>query len=449
MTSHIAVWLGRRRTLVMLDQATSSLSNIVVTVVAARLLTPVAFGAFSVAMVGYQLALEVVRAVAGEPWLSTHSTDVGPRRTRAVADLMYAALAASSACGVLLMVAAIAVDGRSRSSLLALAVVFPILGLQDALRFVAAVDRPGIALASDLSWLVVVVLAVIVGFHDLGPAGLVVVWGGAGGAGLLVALVRMRVSPAGGSVRRWFREHRQMSMAFLGEFASARAVAQLVLIGLGAIAGLGALGAVRAAQVFYGPLNTLFAGIYLALVPEGARKRSEPSQLQRLMLAATAVVTAAAAAWTVVGVALPDRWGMALFGDTWSDAKELMLPMGLAVVAGSLATGGFVGLRSLAASRLSLRARILGLPPQAAATLAGAAVGGAAGYTYGFAVGNAVVALIWWACFVVALRSVPGHAGAAYRPGDLPPTAPVSGIEQVLEDACMSKALYPQEPARR
>jgi hypothetical protein len=115
------------------------------------------------------------------------------------------------------------------------------------------------------------------------------------------------------------------------------------------------------------------------------------------------LVTAAAAAWMVVGLVLPDRLGTALFGETWTDAGDLMLAMGLATVAGSLATGGFAGLRSLGAAKLSLRARLYSLPPMFGFTLVGAATAAALGYTIGWAVANAVVAAIWWAAFLGAL----------------------------------------------
>lgn len=389
----------------MLDQAMSSLSNVVVTVMVARLLDPTQFGAFSVAMVAYQLAVGAVRAVAGEPWLSTHSVDGPAERARAMADLVPASLVLSAACSVVLAGLAVADGGTAAPSLLALAVVFPYLGVQDALRFVAVVDRPQVALASDLAWLAVVVVLVALAPGGAESEWFVVAWGVGGAAGLAVAWAMMPV-PLRGRAWRWMSTHRAMSAAYFSEYVTSRAVSQVVLLALGAISGLAAVGAVRAVQVFYGPLNTLHAGIYLALVPDGARRRDRPDLLVRMMVAATAVVTGAAALWMVAGLVMPDRLGTALFGQTWLDAGDLMLAMGLATVAGSLATGAFAGLRALGAARLSLRARLYSLPPQLVFTLVGAAAASAIGYTIGFAVANAVVTVIWWVVFLGAL----GHA---------------------------------------
>jgi O-antigen/teichoic acid export membrane protein len=418
LTRRLLRRIGHRRVLVMADQATSSLSNVLVTVVVARALDDDAFGAFSAALVAYQLATGAVRAAVGEPFLSAHAGETGEERRRAAADLVPGAFVASVACSVVMALAALALADAVAGPLVALALTFPFLGIQDSLRHVAVVDRPDLALASDLAWLVAVVALLAVAPGGASPSWYVVAWGVAGVVGLAVALATLRVPLGWGSATRWLGEHRRMAGAFLAETATARAVGQVVVLALGAIAGLGALGAVRAAQVFYGPLNTLFSGIYLALVPDGARRRDDPAGLLRFMLVASAVVTSAAAAWTVVGVALPDGWGESLFGDTWAEAEDVMLPSGLAVVAGSAATGAFAGLRSLGAAGASLRARLASLPPEALCALGGAAAGGAVGYSVGFAVGNTVMAAIFWAYFLAALRAPrepapPGESGVS------------------------------------
>ncbi|HEY8527406.1 MAG TPA: hypothetical protein VIL48_20740 [Acidimicrobiales bacterium] len=416
--------IGRRRALVMIDTATSSLSNVLVTIMVAGLLDPTGFGAFSVAMVTYPLAVGVVRAIVGEPWLSAHSTDGPAERNRALADLVPASLVVSLACSAVIAAFAAVDGGSSTAPLVALALVFPYLGVQDALRHVAIIDRPQVALASDLAWLLIVAGFVVAAPSGASPEWFVVAWGVSGAVGLLLAMVALRVPLRRGRAWDWLTQHRTLSSAYFGEYLTARAGGQVVLLLLGAIAGLSALGAVRAAQVFYGPLNVLHAGLYLMLVPDGARRRDRPRSLKRLMVAATVVVSGTAGAWTVAGLVLPDGVGRALFGDTWTDAQELMLPMGLAMVAGGTATGAFAGLRSLAAARHSLRARLYSLPPQLGFTVVGAAVGSAIGYTIGFGIANAVVGVIWWAVFLGAL----GHGVGGRLPDPAPPTDPEGAV---------------------
>ncbi|HET6663983.1 MAG TPA: hypothetical protein VFG94_06980, partial [Acidimicrobiales bacterium] len=178
--------------------------------------------------------------------------------------------------------------------------------------------------------------------------------------------------------------------------------------------------AVRAAQVVYGPLNTVHQGIYLALVPEGARTAG-PAQLRRLMVGASVVIVAVAALWMGLAWLMPDAWGRALFGDTWAEASDLLVLMGLASVAGSAATGGFAGVRALGAARESLRARLHTLGPQFVFPLAGAAVAAAAGYAVGFGLAHLVSAVIWWAAFGRALSS--GRHAVGGQP-TVPPLTP-------------------------
>jgi hypothetical protein len=123
------------------------------------------------------------------------------------------------------------------------------------------------------------------------------------------------------------------------------------------------------------------------------------------MVRATVVIVAVAAVWMLVALLVPDVWGRALFGDTWAEASELLVLMGLASVAGSAATGGFAGVRALGAARESLRARLRTLGPQCVLPLAGAAVAAAGGYAVGFGLAHLVSAVIWWAAFSGALSS--------------------------------------------
>jgi O-antigen/teichoic acid export membrane protein len=409
--------LRGRRSLVMADQAVSSGSNFVVTALVAGLVSESDFGAFSVALIAFQLGLGGVRAVVGEPYLSTHSVDDVAIRRAASADLLRAAVAVSAAASLVMVVAAVAIGGPVFGPLVATACAFPFLGAQDSLRHVAVVDRPRLALASDVTWLVLVVALLLVAPSGASTTWFVAAWGASGVLALAVALATMGVPLAGGNARRWLREHREMAGAFLAEVASARTLSYVVILLLGPIAGIEAIGAVRAAQTFYGPLNTLFSGIYLVLVPDGARQRDEPRLLVRFMVLASLVVTVAATAWTTVGLLLPDRVGEAVFGETWSGAERVMFPMGLAVLAGSVATGAFAGLRSLGNARASLRARLWSLPPEAVLALAGAVIGGGVGYAYGTAAATWIIAAIWWGFFLAALRGRRADARAAGDPG--------------------------------
>jgi O-antigen/teichoic acid export membrane protein len=239
---------------------------------------------------------------------------------------------------------------------------------------------------------------------DAGAAWFVTAWGATAGIGAIAGGFLGRGDLAMPHPLRWLRSNRDMGSRFLGEYVTGQAVGQVVLVGVGAIAGLSVIGAVRAAQVFYGPINTVHQGIYLALVPEGARSTGEV-HLRRLMFRATLLLAGVAGGWMWLGLLLPDSWGTTLFGETWPEAGGLLLPIGLAMIAGSAATGAFAGVRALGDARESLRARLRTVGPQLVLPLVGAAVGAGHGYAFGFGLGHAASAVIWWAAFGNALAS--------------------------------------------
>ena len=329
----VCSWVNRRRALVMADQGVSSLSNVVVSIIAARSLSAVGFGAFAVATVGYLIAVGSAARSSGRP---------SCRPTR-----LPTAVSAARWCPTWSVPASssrswrpwswgrpVAVGGACGSALVALAVVLPLMLVQDTWRYAFIVDRPAGALAVDLVWLVAVCAVLPLAPDDAGPGWFVVAWGLDRRTGALAGLVLTARAFVVPHPVRWLATHRQMGSRFIGELVTGQAVSQLVLVGVGAMSGLSVLGGVRAAQVYYGPLNTLHLGIYLALVPEGARG-GQPRRLRRLMARATVVLVGVAAVWMVVGLALPDAWGLALFQDTWTEAGDLMLPIGLATIAGA------------------------------------------------------------------------------------------------------------------
>lgn len=397
------------------DQALASATNIGTAVVAARSLDREGFGAFGLAFAVYLLAAGGCRALVTEPLVSLYS-GVAPGSLRPILRTATGA-AAGLGLGASVVLAAVAavVGGASGRALGALAVVLPGLLLQDAWRygFVAA-GRPRAALVNDAVWCATQV-AVLVVLVMTGPLTVVVVivwWGASGTVAALVGCGQAATIPALSSAPGWLREHRHLSGRYATEFVTATGAAQATLLGLGTIAGLAALGAVRGAQVFFGPINVVFGGIYLALTAEGSRLRSEPAQLRRLMVMASGALIAVGAGWLVVGVALPGSAGRWLFGATWGASQDVLVPVGLAVLGGGAAAGAIAGLRALAAARASLRARLLGLPVVLGVPLA-AAFAGPRPFAVGLAVATWVGAAIWWWQFE---RALTGHTVATGKP---------------------------------
>ena len=404
----------RRMSWTIGDQALASATNIGTAVVAARSLDPRDFGAFGLAFTVYLLALGACRAVVTEPLLSRYSSMVASQLHERARHVVGAAAGVGLACTLTLLVASPLVGGPAGLALFALALVLPALLVQDAWRyyFVTA-GRPSAALYNDGIWCITQ-LVLLVGIASARPFDLVTVilwWGLSGSVAALAGCIAARTVPTLSSTWSWIATNRDLGARYGAEFVTARGAGHGTLLALGAIVDLVALGAIRATQVYFGPINVVFGGIYLALVPEGARLNGDRQRLRRLMAVASAALVAMAAVWLGIGLLVPAEVGTAVFGASWDGARSLLVPVGLGVVGGGVAAGGMAGLRALSAAGASLRARLIGLPLMIGAPLAGASAG-ARGFAFGLAIAMWAGAGVWWWQFERALR-------APLRPEDM------------------------------
>ena len=156
----------------------------------------------------------------------------------------------AAAVGVLL-------EPPSSSALLAFAVVIPVVLVQDTWRFVCIVDRAGTALLLDVVWLVAVCGVLAAAPEGAGAGWFVAAWGLSAAPAVAVAaladrrFLTWRLRPL-----RWLVAERATTSRFFGEYLTAQAGQQLTLAAVSGLAGIAALGAVRASQILYGPLNT-------------------------------------------------------------------------------------------------------------------------------------------------------------------------------------------------
>lgn len=396
----------------MSDQAASSLTNVLVAVLVMGAVTQTEFGAFALAMLLYQIAVGVARAMIGEPFFARHADEPLEVRRGLVADIVGAALSIGVLGAALIVAIGLTLGGMAGAALVALGPVLPFLLVHDSLRFVFIVDQPGRALAIDVGWLVLVVVAVLAAPGDAGAAWYVTAWGVSGAAAMVVGLLLAQATHWRVHPTTWLRRTRQDGMRYAGDFLTAQAANHVAVLALGAVSSLATFGAVRASQTFYGPLNTVHLGIYLAVVPDGVRLRDRPSRLRRLMTLTSGGLALLAVCWALVGVGIPDSFGGDVFGDSWTGAEELMVPMGLSMVFGGVMAGGFLGLRSLGDARGSLRSRLLSLPGLLVLPIVGAVIGDAVGFALGAAVGRFLASGIWWTAFAGALQRRPVPAAS-------------------------------------
>jgi hypothetical protein len=398
---------NRRRVLVLADQAASSLSNVLVAVLVARSFPDDAepFAAFSLAVMVFQFTVGSVRGLIFEPELSLH----GDRDAAEVRHVMPSYIGATVLVGgvvaIAIAVAAAFVGGMAGSALAALAVVLPLVLVQDAWRYVFIVGRPAAALAIDLVWLTSSCVAILLAPEGVSVAWYVLAWGAGGIAGAVVATALGRLRPVLSRPWAYLVEHRDLGLRFLGEFAAGQAAFYIALLSCGWILGLTAYGAVRGAFLFIGPLQMLAAAVIMTTLPEARRVRDQPDRVVHLVRNATLLVCGATVAWTAVGLALPDAIGEAIIGATWAEAQRVLLPLGLTMIGMSIVACALVGVRAFDGTK-GFGARMQSIPFQLACPVTGALVGDLTGFVVGLAVGYAVSAAIWLATLERVRRSV-------------------------------------------
>jgi O-antigen/teichoic acid export membrane protein len=382
----------------VVDQALSSVSNFVLGLIIARLAGPAEFGAFTIAYIVYVLALGISRSCASDPLMVRSSHLTGEETRRNAGAVALVSLALGIAAGILSVAVGMLLGGSTGRCLVALGVFLPALLVQDAWRFVFfTTRRPAAAAANDGVWLIAqLVLFVMLASGGLvSGAWMVVAWGLGAVPAVAVGLLQIRPLVVISDGPLWFSRHRDLSIPFIGEFLLASAGTQLTFLVLGAVAGLAALGGLRAAQLLFGPLTMVFLAIRSALIPEAARSaRHSRQRLRTLVVLVSVGLCAAALAFLLAVLALPATIKHEILGDTWSRARTAVLPLGLALAAAGLTVGPSIGLRSLEAANRGLAVRLVVLPVTVALALCGVLADGGRGAAYGLALAAFITAVV-------------------------------------------------------
>ncbi|MEU5095462.1 hypothetical protein [Streptomyces sp. NPDC020996] len=388
------------------DQAASSISNFAVGVYVARSLGVTAFGVFSLAWVTYGVILNVSRGLATDPLVVRFSGVPDASWRGAVARSAGTALGVGAALGAASVVAGLALGGRVGPAFACLGVMLPGLLLQDAWRFAFFAAGTGRkAFVNDVVWAVALVPAMVAAARVGTVAAFVLAWGAsatvAAGYGYLQSGIRPRVTEA----RGWLREQRDLGYRYLVENTCLSGASQLRAYGLGAIVGVGAVGAVRGAELLMGPFLAVLMGLSLVTVPEAARVlRQAPQRLGKFCLLLGGGQAAAALLWGGALLLMPDRLGELALGSVWHSASQLIVPITLGVAGAGLGTGAAAGLRALGAARRSLRCQLFASVCYVGGGLGGAATAGTVGSAWGVAAATVSGSAVWWLQLRSALR---------------------------------------------
>ena len=397
----------RRLTWGLADQAVTSLVSFLVGVVVARQLGALQFGAFSLAWVTYGVVLNISRGLGTDPLAVRFSGLERPVWRTAVAKSSGMAIVVGLGTGAICALVGLLLGGHAGQAFIALGIVLPGLMLQDSWRFAFfASGQGGKAFVSDITWALGLVPLLYLASQHASVTRFVLAWGGAGVFAALVSGLQAGILPRPILARRWLSEHRDLSLRYLTENLTLSGAYQLRIYGLGALAGVAAVGTVRGAEMLLGPFFIVLSGIGLVAVPEAARVlRRSVRALPLFCLALGGAQALAALGWGLLLLfALPDKWGHALLGEVWLTASALVLPATLSVACAGFNTGAAAGLRALGIARRSLKAQLCASAFYLVGGVVGGALDGARGSAWGAACATFAAAFVWWYTLHVGVR---------------------------------------------
>ena len=418
------------------DQALASLINFALSLAVARGTGPEDFGVFALAFAFYGVTLLGSRAVSTDPLAIRYSTASRGEWRKGTALATGGALGIGVFAGACSVTLGAMIGGRAGDTFLILGCTLPGLLLQDSWRYAFfARGTGGRAFANDLAWalLLLPALAALVAGDYSEIRLFLLAWGGSATVAAVLGMFQSAIAPKPLGLARWWQEHRDLVPRYLGEAGAHAGMSYLVLYGIGAVAGLASVGALRGGYVLLGPVNILILGAGLAALPEAARLLHRNAQrLAPASALLSAGLALAALAWGAGLLLLPREIGVSLIGSIWDVARPLIIPLALAWALTGVVVGASIGLRALAAARRSLRALLSVSPLIFVAPIIGAATYGATGAAWGLVVGYSVAAAVWWWHLRRALDEHIAGAGCASGSGFLSTSTasvqPPSGI---------------------
>jgi len=357
--------------------------------------------------VTYGVVLNISRGLGTDPLAVRFSGLERPVWRTAVAKSSGMAIVVGLGTGAICALVGLLLGGHAGQAFIALGIVLPGLMLQDSWRFAFfASGQGGKAFVSDITWALGLVPLLYLASQHASVTLFVLAWGGAGVFAALVSGLQAGILPRPILARRWLSEHRDLSLRYLTENLTLSGAYQLRIYGLGALAGVAAVGTVRGAEMLLGPFFIVLSGIGLVAVPEAARVlRRSVRALPLFCLALGGAQALAALGWGLLLLfALPDKWGHALLGEVWLTASALVLPATLSVACAGFNTGAAAGLRALGIARRSLKAQLCASAFYLVGGVVGGALDGARGSAWGAACATFAAAFVWWYTLHVGVR---------------------------------------------
>ncbi|ROZ49698.1 hypothetical protein EEB13_07375 [Rhodococcus sp. WS3] len=395
----------------VLDQALASLSNLAMSIAIASQVTLGEFGAFGLVFALFLIVQGASRAFIGEALLVRNSAvgeilNVSEARTVSAAGVMFGLVGTAVSLAMAIMA-----DGVLQRSLLALALIFPVLIWQDVGRYISfSVGLPRNALYADTIWCVVqfglYLIFIVRGVGDVVPY--IVVWGLGALASVIFQTFRLGSLPDPCGISRWVSEHRDLSPRFLIEFFTLAGVQQGTVFIVGAFAGLAEVGGLRSAQVMLGPVNVLALGAAVVVLPAAANlaKKNSSAHLRRFAVRVSLGLFSVTLTYLGLLFLLPEQFGRLLLNDSWDSGIVLAPLLAISIALNNLSYGATSSIRGMQRAADSLKMRLCTAPVSIGAVALGALSNGAFGALVALIIANSIQVILWWLLFLRLSKNI-------------------------------------------
>jgi O-antigen/teichoic acid export membrane protein len=410
----------RRNALVMLagkagwdlaDQILSTLTNAVLSILVAQQVDKFAAGAFGVAFLLFSLGIAIERALTGQVLTIRHSaaedhewSGISARALGTVATLAVPA-------GAVMVIAGVLLGGVLRWPLIAVGVTLAPLLMQDTIRSIFfAQSRAQFAALNDAVWGVVqfTVMGVLIVGGWASAGSLTFAWGVSSAVCVVVGAVQLRAVPSLRATRGWVREHGDLLGYLLPETLITSGGDKAAYLAVGSIVNVAAVGAVNYARQLLSPLLIITQAAASFAMPEISRRVHLAPRVRWLIgvgMAAAMGLTALIYLGAVLLV--PDSLGTWLFGQTWSGARSVLLPMGLFSVSANICFGPFMVIAAMGHAKRTFRITLLQTALMLTLMPLGAVLNGTEGAAWGLFIGKAIEIPFWFATLRTAARLGP------------------------------------------
>lgn len=411
------VGAGRRASVVTIDQAISGVSSLLLLIGAAHALSAADFGRFTLVFFAWAFTQgAVVRSLVASTVVA-HPEDAD-QRPRAV---LGATVLLSLASGLLCVIAGAAcwwADSNVGPPLVLVGVLMPLLGVQDAARYIAVAEsRAGRAIVLDSIWLGLMLIALWgVVLHGVTLLWLVAAWAGSGALSGLWVFVQHGVPRARELSFDWLRLRWYFSWRSLVASSSTSAVALIGSALLALVSGPLAVAAVRAALLLERPSTTVQTAVATSAAVDIAREKSDNTGLMRHQRRALLASIAVAIVNFGILMVIPDWAGELVLGNVWKLVEPLLFVIGVHIATLAAQSGvraALIGRRQIHEVML---VDIIGTALAIVGLVIGAVVADAQGAMWGAVIGQAITAVIWW---VALVRHLANWSAGSEAGGDL------------------------------